>query len=322
VITVLAGGVGAARFLQGLLAVHRPSDITIISNVGDDAEFFGLHVSPDIDIVLYHLAGLADEERGFGLRDDTFNVLDSISRYGYDTWFRLGDRDFATCITRTDLLRRGRTLSEATAEIASALLVPARITPVTNDALRTKIRTDEGVLDFQDYFVRRRTEGATREVIFAGADTASPAPGVLEAIRDATTVIVTPSNPLVSIGPILAIPGVREALRATSARVAAVSPIVGGKTLKGPADRMLRDQGMAASAASIAELYRDFLNVLVIDNVDAALKPEIEAFDLEVAVTDTIMSSMEKKAALARTVLEALNSRSTSLPTRGEALEP
>jgi len=306
VITVLAGGVGAARFLQGLLAVHRPSDITIISNVGDDAEFFGLHVSPDIDIVLYHLAGLADEERGFGIRGDTYNVLDSISRYGYDTWFRLGDRDLATCITRTDLLRRGRTLSEATAEIASALLVPARVIPVTDDPLRTKIRTDEGVLDFQDYFVRRRTEGHTREVIFEGAETARPAPGVIEALMQADSVILTPSNPLVSIGPILSVPGVRDALRKAKARIAAVSPIVGGRALKGPADRMLRDQGMEANAVTIAKLYDDFLDVLVIDNVDVDQKPRIESMGVEVVVTDTIMDSMEKKKALARTVLEAL----------------
>ena len=235
-ITVLAGGVGAARFLQGLLAVHRPSDITIISNVGDDAEFFGLHISPDIDIVLYHLAGLSDEEQGFGIRGDTYNVLEAIAHYGYDIWFRLGDRDLATCITRTDLLRRGRSLSEATAEIASALLVPARIIPATDDPLRTKIRTDEGVLDFQDFFVRRRTEGHTREVIFDGAGSARPAPGIVEAIMEAEAVILTPSNPLVSIGPILSIAGIRDALRTTPARVAAVSPIVGGKALKGPAD--------------------------------------------------------------------------------------
>jgi LPPG:FO 2-phospho-L-lactate transferase len=306
VITVLAGGVGAARFLQGLLAVHRPSDITIISNVGDDAEFFGLHVSPDIDIVLYHLAGLSDEEQGFGLKGDTYNVLDAIARFGYDTWFRLGDKDLATCITRTDLLRRGRTLSEATAEIASALLVPARIMPVTDNRLRTKVRTDEGVLDFQDFFVRRRTEGHTREIIFDGAEQATPAPGVIEAIMQATAVILSPSNPLVSIGPILAVTGVREALRRTPARVVAVSPIVGGRTLKGPADRMLRDQGMEPDAATIARLHEDFLDVLVIDNVDAELKPRIEALGVDAVVTDTIMDSMDKKAALARTVLKAL----------------
>jgi LPPG:FO 2-phospho-L-lactate transferase len=305
VITVLAGGVGAARFLQGLLAVHRPSDVTIISNVGDDAEFFGLHVSPDIDIVLYHLCGRADEEQGFGVKGDTFNVLEAIAVYGYDTWFRLGDRDLATCMTRTDLLRRGRTLAEATAEIASALLVPARIIPVTNGRLRTKIRTDEGLLEFQEYFVKRRTEGHVREVIFDGADEARPAPGVLQAIRDAAAVILTPSNPLVSIGPMLAVPGVRGALRETEARVVAVSPIVGGRALKGPADRMLRDQGLEASAATIGKLYRDFLDLLVIDKADEALAPEVEALGLECVVTGTIMNTMEEKAALARAVVRA-----------------
>jgi LPPG:FO 2-phospho-L-lactate transferase len=310
-ITVLAGGVGAARFLQGLLAVHRPSDVTIISNVGDDCEFFGLRVSPDIDIVLYHLAGLADEERGFGLKADTFNVIDSIGKYGYDTWFRLGDRDLATCITRTDLLRRGKTLAEATAELAAALLVPATITPVTNDRLRTKIRTDDGVLDFQEYFVKRRTEGHAWEIICDGAQSARPAPGVLEAISGASGIILTPSNPLVSIGPPLQVPGVREALRSAKARIAAVSPIVGGKTIKGPADRMLRDQNIEASALSVAKLYADFVDVFVIDQADEALAPAIAEVagrrgSLEVVVTDTIMASMEKKAALARTVLGAL----------------
>ena len=306
-IAVLAGGVGAARFLQGLLAVHRPSDITIISNVGDDCEWFGLHVSPDIDIVLYHLAGLADEERGFGVKDDTFNVLERIAVYGYDTWFSLGDRDLATCITRTDLLRRGRTLAEATAEIASALLVPARITPVTNDELRTKIRTDDGVLDFQEYFVKQRTEGHTREVLFDGAGSAQPAPGVIEVIMEASAVLLTPSNPLVSIGPILSVPGVREALLNTDAKVATISPIVGGRALKGPADRMLRDQGIRADAVGIAGLYRDFLDLLVIDDKDAEAQAEIEALGLDVVVTDTIMASMEKKASLARTVVEAVS---------------
>jgi LPPG:FO 2-phospho-L-lactate transferase len=304
-IAVLAGGVGAARFLQGLLAVHRPSDITIISNVGDDCEWFGLHVSPDIDIVLYHLADLADEERGFGLKGDTYNVVERIAVYGYDTWFTLGDRDLATCITRTDLLRRGRTLAEATAEIASALLMPARITPITNDRLRTKIRTDDGVLDFQEYFVKQRTEGHVREVLFDGAEKAQPAPGVIQAIMEADTVLLTPSNPLVSIGPILSVRGVREALRETKARVATVSPIVGGRALKGPADRMLRDQGLRADAVGIAGLYKDFLDVLVIDEKDAELRNVIEAMGLEVVVTNTIMASMEKKAALAKTVLEA-----------------
>ena len=305
-ITVLAGGVGAARFLQGLLAVHPPSDLTIVSNVGDDAEFFGLHVSPDIDIVLYHLAGLADEERGYGLRDDTTHTLDALSHFGYDPWFRLGDRDLATCIARSDLLHRGRTLTEATGEVARALGLPAPLLPVTDDPLRTIIRTDDGLLEFQEYFVKRGAQDPVREVIFQGAETARPAPGVLDALLGAEAILLSPSNPLVSIGPILAVPGLRQALRDTPARIAAVSPIVGGAALKGPAARMLRDQGLEASAVAIARLYRDFLDLLVIDNVDASLRPEIEALGLEVAVTDTIMSSMEKKAALARTVLSAL----------------
>lgn len=304
-IAVLAGGIGAARFLQGLLQVHPPSDITIISNVGDDDEFYGLHVSPDIDAVLYYLSGLADEVRGFGLRDDTFRILESLERFGYDTWFRLGDRDFATCLARTDLLRRGRSLSEATAEVADAFVIPARITPVTNDRLRTKIRTEDGVVDFQEYFVKRRTEGHAWEVIFDGAEQATPAPGVLDAIAAADAILLTPSNPLVSIAPVLAVPGVRDAIRSSPAKVAAVSPIVGGKAIKGPAARMLRDQSLPATPATIASLYQDFLDVLVIDNEDEALAPEIESLGLEVVVTDTIMSSMDKKAALARTVLAA-----------------
>ncbi len=308
-ITVLAGGVGAARFLQGLLAVHSPSQVTIVSNVGDDAEFFGLHVSPDIDAVLYHLSGLADEGQGFGIKGDTYAVLEALPRYGYDTWFKLGDRDLATCIARTHLLRRGKTLTEATAELADALLVPVTVLPVTNDRLRTKIRTDDELLEFQEYFVKQRTEGHAREIILEGAEAAAPSPGVIEAIREADGVIVTPSNPLVSTGPVLAVPGVREALRETEARVVAVSPIVGGKALKGPADRMLRDQGLDASALSIGRLYEDFLDVLVIDEVDEALAPAIEALGLDVVVTDTIMESMAKKSALARTVLAALGEK-------------
>ena len=311
-ITVLAGGVGAARFLQGLLAVHPFSDVTIVSNVGDDTELFGLHVSPDIDIVLYHLAGIADEERGFGVRDDTFHTLDALSRFGYDTWFRLGDRDLATCLTRTHLLRRGLTLAEATAEIARALGVPAAIIPATNDRLRTKVRTDAGLLDFQEFFVKRRAGDPVREVVFDGAESAGPADGVQEAIAAADAVLVTPSNPLISIAPILAVPGLRDALRSTQAKVVAVSPIVGGAAIKGPAARMLRDQGLEASAATVARLYADFLDAIVIDSVDAELAPQIEATDphgggqgLAVTVTDTIMSSMERKAALARATLRA-----------------
>lgn len=312
-LTVLAGGVGAARFLQGLLQVHPPSDVTIISNVGDDAEFFGLHVSPDIDIVLYHLAGIADEERGFGIKGDTYHVLEALSRFGYDTWFRLGDRDLATCLTRTDLLRRGRTLAEAIGEIARMLPVPvAAVLPVTNNRLRTKVRTEDRLLDFQEFFVQRGAADPVREVVFEGAEQARPADGVLEAIASSQAVLITPSNPLISIAPILAVPGVRHALRTTRAKVVAVSPIVGGAALKGPLARMLRDQGHDVSPLTIARLYADFLDAFIIDNADAEVAPLIASTDphggqpgLAVHVTDTIMVSMEKKAALARAALRA-----------------
>ncbi|HEU4759797.1 MAG TPA: 2-phospho-L-lactate transferase CofD family protein, partial [Dehalococcoidia bacterium] len=240
-------------------------------------------------------------------KGDTFHVLDALARFGYDPWFRLGDRDLATCVTRSDLLHRGLPLSQATAEIARALGVPAHLLPATDDPLRTKIRTDDGLLDFQEFFVKRRTEGRTLEITFAGAENARPAPGVLDAIREAKAVLLTPSNPLVSIGPILAVPGLRDALRDTPARVAAVSPIVGGRALKGPADRMLRDQAHEATALGVARLYQDFLNVMVIDEADATLKPQIEALGLDVAVTDTIMASMDRKVALARAVLNAVD---------------
>jgi len=305
-ITVLAGGVGAARFLQGLTQVLPQRDITIIANTGDDAEFFGLHVSPDIDIVLYHLAGLANEEQGWGLRGDTFNAVDALARYGYETWFRLGDADVAACLHRTNLLRQGRTLAEATAELATALDIECAVLPMSNQAVRTKVKTPDGELDFQEYFVKLRTEVPVRGLHFEGVETAAPAPGVLEAIRDAAAIIIAPSNPLLSIGPILAVAGIRSALVETRARIAAVSPIVGGVALKGPADRLLRDLGHEASAVEIGRLYADFLDVLVIDNVDGALAPEVRELRLEALVTDTIMSSLEKKANLARSVLDAL----------------
>ncbi|HXG36638.1 MAG TPA: 2-phospho-L-lactate transferase [Dehalococcoidia bacterium] len=308
-ITVLSGGVGAARFLQGLSQVVPQREITIIANTADDAEFYGLHVSPDIDIVLYHLAGLADEERGWGLRGDSFHAVDALERFGYETWFRLGDADLATCLHRTNLLRQDRTLSQATAEITRALGLECAVLPMSDDPVRTKVETADGVLDFQEYFVKHRAQVPVRGLRFEGAKTAQPAPGVLAVITEAELVVVAPSNPLVSIGPILAVPGIRQALIQSKAPVIAVSPIVAGGVIKGPADRMLKELGYEASATQIARLYADFLNVLVIDNADAGLEAEIEAEGVEVVVTDTIMSSPEKKAALARTVIEAAGRR-------------
>jgi LPPG:FO 2-phospho-L-lactate transferase len=305
-ITVLAGGTGAARFLQGLVQVVPPREVTIVSNVGDDAEMYGLHVSPDIDNVVYHLAGIADEPQGWGIRGDTFQVVDSLARFGYETWFRLGDRDLATCLHRTRLLREGLPLSRITAQIAAAFGLECQIIPVTDDPVRTKLQTSEGLLDFQEYFARYRAEVPLQGVLYQGAEASRPAPRVLEAIARARAIIVAPSNPVLSIGPILAVRGIRQALRDTPAKVAAVSPIVGGGTLKGPADRVLRELGHEVSPVGVARLYADFLDVMVLDERDAGLRPQVEALGLEAVVTDTIMSSPERKAALARRVLEAL----------------
>lgn len=305
-IVVLAGGTGAARFLQGLVRVVPPEQVTIVSNVGDDCEMYGLHVSPDIDMVIYHLAGVADEERTFGIRGDTFAVVEALARFGYETWFRLGDRDLATCLHRTNLLRRGVGLAEATASIARAFGLACTVLPATESPLRTRIRTDEGLLEFQEYFVRRRAEVPVRELVYQGAEAARPAPGVLEAIQRARAIIVSPSNPLLSIGPILAVPGIREALCSTAARVGAVSPIVGGATLKGPADRIMRDLGMEVSPVGVARLYADFVDVMVLDRQDSPLASRVEALGLDAVVTDTIMSSMDKKETLARVVLASL----------------
>lgn len=312
-ITVLAGGVGAARFLQGLLAVVPPSDVTIISNTGDDLELFGLHISPDIDIVLYHLAGLADEERGWGIAGDGFQTVDALARFGHPSWFRLGDRDLATSIHRSVLMSQGRTLSQATAQVARAFGIDARVLPMCDEFVPTKVETDAGLLDFQRYFVERGAKDRVRRIHFPGMKGVQPTPAVLEAIQAADAIILAPSNPLVSIAPILAVPGLRDALRETNARIAAVSPIVGGATVKGPADRMLRDLGLEASVTTIARLYADFLDVLVIDEADAALVPQIRALPtpegragLDVVVTATIMVSMEAKSALARAVLRGM----------------
>lgn len=302
-VTALAGGVGAARFLEGLIAVVPQEDVTVISNVGDDEEFFGLHVSPDIDIVIYTLAGAIDPGRGWGLEGETFHALEALRRFGYDTWFNLGDGDLATHVHRTQMLRGGATLSAATQSIAESYGLRLRLLPVTDDRMRTVVETESGDLAFQEYFVKRRTEDEVRAVRFEGAAEARPAPGVLEAIADAELIAVAPSNPVVSIGPILAVPGVREALRATKATVVAVSPIIGGQTIKGPADRMMASLGMKATCVGVAEAYADFLNVLVIDEEDRAEAAAVEATGVRAVVTDTIMRGMAEKRALAEVVV-------------------
>ncbi len=303
-VTALAGGVGAARFLRGLARVIDPARLCVIVNTGDDEEFFGLHVSPDLDTVTYTLAGAVDHSKGWGLPEETFRCLTALGRYYPDTWFGLGDADLATHLFRTQQLRQGKSLSEATAAIAHAWGVQATLLPMSNASVRTVVHTEAGPLPFQEYFVKGRGEGQVKKVELRGLPSATPAPGVCAAIRTADLVILPPSNPIVSIGPILALPGVRQALQETTAPIVAVSPLVAGKPIKGPADRLLSGLGIEVSAAGVASLYRDFLDIFVIDIQDADQRERLEQERLTVLVTETIMSDVEKSVALARVVVE------------------
>ena len=306
-IVALAGGVGAARFLQGLAAVAPPERLVIIGNTGDDLELYGLHISPDLDTVTYTLGSMASETQGWGVDGDTFTCLRALERYSQETWFHLGDRDLATHLFRTSLLRRGLPLSEATRRICQALGVRARLLlPMSDDCVRTRVQTDAGLLDFQVYFVQRQARDHVRGIVFDGAERARPAPGVLESIRAAAAVIVCPSNPLISIDPILAVPGIRQALRETKAPVAAISPIVGDRAVKGPADRMMHGLGLVASARQVAQLYCDFTDVFILDRADRAQAVSIQALGMKAVVTDTIMKGPQERVALAKVTLEAL----------------
>jgi len=304
-IVVLAGGVGAARFLQGLVQVVPQERLTAIVNTGDDRDFYGLHVSPDLDIIMYTLAGIVDETYGWGIRNDTYNTMQQLTRYGNEDWFMLGDRDLATHIHRTHLLRQGKTLSEVIDNLRMQFGLQMRILPMSDAPIATHISTPIGLLHFQEYMVKRRCVDDVLDVTFVGASEARPAPGVLDAIKDAEAILIAPSNPIVSIGSILAIPGIHNALHEASGMVVAVSPIVGGAPIKGPADKLMRGLGIDVSAVGVARCYRDFLDVMVIDEQDAHLSAEIEDLGIPTVVTNTIMRNDAAKAALARTVLQA-----------------
>ncbi|MGE5595393.1 MAG: 2-phospho-L-lactate transferase [Hyphomicrobiales bacterium] len=305
--TVLAGGVGASRFLQGMAAAVDPAEVAIISNTGDDVDMFGLHVSPDTDIVLYALAGVVNPETGWGIAGDTFAVVDQLQRFGYPRWFNLGDRDLAMAIHRTRLLREGVPLHEVVENLAAAWGLRCRILPMSDAPIQTRIIGPEGrELEFQDYMVRLRTEVEVNGVHFEGAQQAAPAPGVLEALSEARGVVLAPSNPIVSIGPILAVPGVREALAGSPAVRVAISPIIAGEVVKGPAAKMLASLGHEVSALGVARLYEGLIDVMVIDEQDRELAPAVEGLGVRCVVTDTIMSSPEKKKALAETVVQAI----------------
>ena len=305
-VVVLAGGVGAARFLDGLVRVADPEQVTAVVNVGDDMEWAGLHIAPDLDTVMYTLAGLVNPETGWGLIGDERRVLAHLDELGGPAWFSIGDRDLATHLYRTHRLREGAPLSAITAELCQTLGVPCRVTPVTDDRLRTVVRTDEGELAFQDYFVRRHAADAVHALRFDGADDAAPAPGVIDALRAADAVIIAPSNPFLSIDPLLAVPGVRDAVTGSSAPVVAISPIIGGAAVKGPAAEILASLGHDVSALGVARLYANLADVFIVDEQDAALADQIEAeTPLRCLALPTLMSGPAEKQALARAALVA-----------------
>jgi LPPG:FO 2-phospho-L-lactate transferase len=306
VITVLAGGVGAARMLAGLLQVVDPAELTAVVNTGDDLVLHGLEISPDLDTVTYTLAGAIDPDRGWGLAGETWQAMTTLGRYGGEAWFNLGDRDLGTHLFRTARRHAGATLTEVTAEIAAAWELGLRVLPMTDDPVRTMVTVeDEGEIGFQEYFVGRQHAVTVESVRFDGVERCTPAPGVLDAVADAEVVVIAPSNPIVSIGPVLAVPGLRDAVAARRADVVAVSPIIAGAALKGPADAMLAALGHESSAVGIARIYAELAGTLVIDEADADLADAVEAEGVRCVVAPTIMSSPERAAALGRTVLEA-----------------
>jgi LPPG:FO 2-phospho-L-lactate transferase len=305
-VVALAGGVGAARFLDGLTRVIAPERIFIIGNTADDAEIHGLHISPDLDTVTYTLAGLANPQHGWGLRGDSFRCLEALGRLGVDTWFQLGDLDLATHLHRSERLRMGATLSEVTAGIARALKIRSTLIPMSDQRVRTRICTASGEMEFQTYFVKRRARDRVTGIRFEGASEAAPAPGLLEAIASAEAVILCPSNPFISIGPILAVPGIRAALQSRRDKVAAISPIVGGQALKGPAAKMMKSMQLRSSAAEVAKLYADFCGTFVLDEVDGRLASQVAALDMRPVVTGTVMRGLREKKSLARVVIRAM----------------
>jgi LPPG:FO 2-phospho-L-lactate transferase len=311
-ITVLTGGTGGAKFVDGLQQVIAPEDLTLIVNTGDDLLWWGLYVSPDIDSITYVLSGMLSRERGWGVKGDTFFCMQHMGQLGQPIWFHAGDRDLAVHILRSKLLAEGKTLSEVTAEIADKLGVKARILPMSNSRVETRVLTPLGELSFEEYFVQRWYQDPVESVRFAGAADAEPAPGVIDAIVNADLVLLAPSNPITSIGPILAVSGVREALHKTKGRIAAVSPIVAGEAVAGPAGILMAAQGLPVSVAGVAQAYHDFLDMLIIDVRDAEAGDELRKSGLRVHMAKTVMRTSEDKADLATAVLTAVRGQSAA----------
>ena len=307
-VLVFTGGTGGTKLVQGLQRIVAPEELTVVVNTGDDIEWWGLHVSPDIDSVLYGLSGLLSIDRGWGVKDDTFRCLERMKQLGEPAWFSLGDLDLATHLARTSLLRDGRTLTEATAELARRMDIHTRVLPMSDDRVSTIVETSKGRLSFQEYFVRERHSVEVSRVQFVGAEQSQPAPGLLEAIASADVIVFAPSNPVTSVGPILAVPGIREALLHARGKIAAVSPIVGNAPVAGPAGILMQAQGLPCSVAGVAQAYEDFLDVLICDTRDAHSTEALRENGLRVHCTQTIMRSAEDKAALAREVLSQVSS--------------
>lgn len=311
-VVALAGGVGAGKFLRGLVRVVPPTGVTVVVNTADDIRMHGLHVSPDLDSVTYWLADVADRERGWGRRGETFRAIEELGAFDPDAaWFKLGDLDLATHLFRSRLIDDGATLSQATARVAARFGLAARLLPMSDDPVTTRVRAvclgEEVDLHFQEYWVKRGAQDEVKEVRYEGAETAGPAPGVLEAVAGADAILICPSNPVASIWPILAVPGIREAVGARREQVVGVSPIVGGAPLAGMADRLMPVAGLEVSAVGAARAYEGLLAGWVIDDVDRSLAPRVQELGIRVAVTDTIMESDEKAAALAATALELVS---------------
>jgi LPPG:FO 2-phospho-L-lactate transferase len=305
-VVVLAGGVGAARFLRGLVRVMPPEDVTVIGNTGDDMWWHGLYIAPDLDTVTYWLAGVADEARGWGIRDDTFAAQAAFTRFSDTSWFQLGDRDLATHWYRTERLAAGVPLHRVTAELAERLGVRTRILPMSDDPVETRLKTDAGDLHFQEYFVRERCRPAVQEVYWTGLEEAVPAPGVAEALAAARLVLIAPSNPVISIEPILRVPGMRDLVRAARSRTVAISPLIGGRAVKGPTVDLMRAEGARPDALGVAERYQDLAAGFVLDTVDVALAPAIAALGYRIAVRPTLLDDLASARNVAAAALDLL----------------
>lgn len=304
-LVVLTGGTGGAKLILGLSLEVDPAELVVVCNTGDDFVFHDLHISPDLDTITYTLAGLSDTIRGWGIKDDTFTVLEWLGKYGGETWFKLGDRDLALHVTRSRLLREGLTLSRITDRMRAAMGVKATILPMSDDRVETRVVTPQGEMSFQEYFVKRHWADEVKKVFFAGAERSKPAPGVLAAIRKAAAVIVCPSNPVTSIGPILAVPGIREALTKTKSPVVAVSPIIGGVPVSGPAGRLMAAAALEVSAAGVAEAYVDFLDAIMVAPEDKDLQGRIEGLGVKTMISSIRMDSLADKRRVARELLAA-----------------